>query len=177
MRDAQKGCSTSLFIIEIQKYYNKVSFHTYQNQIRSVTHSCPTLCDPMNRSMRGLPVRHQLPEITQTHIHWVSDAIQPSHPLSSPSPLALNLFQHQSLFQWVNSAWGGQNTGVSALASFLPKKSQGWAPSEWTGWISLQTKGLSRVFSNATVQKHQFFGAQPSSQSNSHIHTWPLEKP
>ena len=74
-------------------------------------------------------------------------------------------------------AWGGQSTGVSALTSFLPKKSQGWSPSEWTGWISLQSKGLSRVFSNTTVQKHQFFGAQPSSQSSSHIHTWPLEKP
>ena len=72
---------------------------------------------------------------------------------------------------------GGQSTGVSALASFLPKKSQGWSPSEWTGWISLQSKGFSRVFSNTTVQKHQFFGAQPSSQSNSHIHTWPQEKP
>ena len=71
-------------------------------------------------------------------------------------------------------AWGGQSTGVSALASFLPKKSQDWSPSEWTGWISLQSKGLSRVFSNTTVQKHQFFGAQLSSQSNSHIHTWPL---
>ena len=68
-------------------------------------------------------------------------------------------------------AWGGQSTGVSALASFLPKKSQGWSLSECTGWISLQSKGLSRVFSNTTVQKHQFFGAQPSSQSNSHIHT------
>ena len=72
--------------------------------------------------------------------------------------------------------WGGQSTRVSALASFLPKKSQGWS-SEWTGWISLQSKGLSRVFSNTTVQKHQFFGTQPSSQSNSHIHTWPQEKP
>ena len=74
-------------------------------------------------------------------------------------------------------AWGGQSTGVSALASFLPKKSQGWSHSERTGWISLQSKGLSRVFSNTTVQKHQFFGAQLSSQSNSHIHTWQLEKP
>ena len=72
---------------------------------------------------------------------------------------------------------GGQSTGVSALASFLPKKSQDWYPSEWTSWISLQSKGLSRVFSNTTVQKHQFFSAQPSSQSNSHIYTWPLEKP
>ena len=73
-------------------------------------------------------------------------------------------------------SWGGQSTGASAPASFLPKKSQSWSPSEWTGWISLQSKGLSRVFSNTTVQKHQSFGAQPSSQSNSHIHTWPLEK-
>ena len=73
--------------------------------------------------------------------------------------------------------WGGQSTRVSALASVLPKKSQGWSLSEWTGWISLQSKGLSRVFSNTTVQKHQFFSAQLSSQSNSHIHTWPLEKP
>ena len=71
--------------------------------------------------------------------------------------------------------WGGQSTGASALASFLPKKSQGWS-SEWTGWISLQSKGLSRVFSNTTVQKHQFFSIQLSSQSNSHIHTWPQEK-
>ena len=74
-------------------------------------------------------------------------------------------------------AWGGQSTGVSALVSFLPKKSQGWSPSEWTGWISLQSKGLSRVFSNTTVEKHQFFSPQLSSQSNSHIHTWPQEKP
>ena len=69
-------------------------------------------------------------------------------------------------------AWGGQSTGVSALASVLPKNIQDWSPSEWTGWISLQSKGLSRVFSNTTVQKHQFFGAQLSSQSSSHIHTW-----
>ena len=73
--------------------------------------------------------------------------------------------------------WGAQSTGVSALASFLPKKSQGWSPSEWTGWIPLQSKGLPRVFSNTAVQKHQLFGAQPSSQSNSHIHAWPQEKP
>ena len=73
--------------------------------------------------------------------------------------------------------WGGQSTGISALASFLPKNIQDWFPLEWTGWISLQSKGLSRVFSNTTVQKHQFSGAQLSSQSNSHIHTWLLEKP
>ena len=74
-------------------------------------------------------------------------------------------------------AWGGQSTGVSVLASVLPKKSQGWSPSEWTSWISLQSKGLWRLFSKTTVQKHQFFGTQPSSQSKSHIHTWPQEKP
>ena len=72
-------------------------------------------------------------------------------------------------------AWGGQSTGVSVLALFLPKNTQDWSPLGWTGWTSLQSKGLSRVFSNTTVQKHQFFGAQLSSQSNSHIHTWPLE--
>ena len=74
-------------------------------------------------------------------------------------------------------AWGGQSTAVSVLASFPPKKSQGWSPSEWTSWISLQSKGLSRVFSNTTVQKHQFFSPQPSLESNSHIHTRLLEKP
>ena len=74
-------------------------------------------------------------------------------------------------------AWGGQITGVSALASVLPMNTQDWSPLGWTGWISLQPKWLSRVFSNTTVQKHQFFGSQFSSQSNSHIHTWPLEKP
>ena len=72
-------------------------------QFSSVAHSCPTLCDPMNRSMPGLPLYHQLPESTQTQVHWVGDAIQPSHPLSSPSPPALNLSQHQGLFKWGSS--------------------------------------------------------------------------
>ena len=80
------------------------SWATRSDQISSVTQSCPTLCDPMNRSTPGLPVHHQLPEFTQTHVHWVSDVIQPSHPLSSPSPLAPNPSQHQNLFQWVNSS-------------------------------------------------------------------------
>ena len=128
------------------------------DQIRSVAQSCPTLCDPMNRSTPCLPVHHQLPEFTQTHVHRVSDACQPSHPLSSPSPPAPNPFQYQSFPMGQLFAWGGQSTGVSALASFLPKKSQGWSPSEWVGWISLQSKGLSRVFSNTTVQKHQYWG-------------------
>ena len=144
-------------------------------QFSSVAQSCPTLCDPMNRSTPGLPVHHQLPDFTQTHAHRVGDAIQPSHPLSSPPP-APNPSQHQGLFQWVNSSHEVAKVLVSASASVLPVNTQDWSPLEWTGWISLQSKGLSRVFSNTTVQKCQFFGAQLSSQSNSHIHTWPLEK-
>ena len=89
-----------------------------------------------------------------------------------PIPPSIRVFSMRQLF-----AWGSQSTGVSALASFLPKDAQDWSPLEWTGWISLQSKGLSTVFSNTTVQKHQFFGAQLYSQSNSHIHTWPQEKP
>ena len=81
-------------------------------------------------------------------------------------------FQRSQLF-----ASGGQSIGASASASVLPMNILDWFPLRWTGWISLQSKGLSRVFSNTTVQKHQFFGTQPSSQSNSHIHTWPQEKP
>ena len=92
--------------------------------------------------------------------------------LLPPIPPSITVFSNESTLRM-----SGQSTGVSALASFLPKKSQGRSPSEWTGWISLQSKGLSRVFSNTTVQKHQFFGSQLSSQSNSHIHTRPQEKP
>ena len=142
-------------------------------QFSSVAQSCPTLCDPMNCSMPGLPIHHQLPEFTQTHVHQVGDAMQQSHPLSSPSPPAPNASQHQSFPMSQLFAWGGQSIGVSALASVLPKNTQDWSPLEWAGWISLQSKGLSRIFSNTTVQKHQFFGAQLSSQSNFHIHTWP----
>ena len=112
----------------------------------SVTQLCPTLCNPMNCSMPGLPVHRQLPEFTQTHIHQVSDAIQPSYPLLSPSPPAPNPSQHQSLFHWFNFTWGGQSIGVSASASFLPKNTQDWSPLEWTGWLSLQSKGLSSFF-------------------------------
>ena len=117
----------------------------------------------MNHSTPGLPVHHQLSESTQTHVHWVSDSIQPSHPLSSPfsscpqSLPASESFPMSQLF-----TWGGQSTGVSALASFLPKNTKDWSPSEWTGWISLQSKGLWRVFSNTTVQTHQFISAQLS---------------
>ena len=127
-----------------------------------VAQSCPTLCNPMNHSMPGLPVHHQLPEFTQTHVHWVGDAIQPSHPLLSPSP-TFNLSQHQGLFKMSQiSASGGQSFGVSASTSVLPMNTQDSSPLGWTGWISLQSKGLSIVFSNTTVQKHQFFSTQLS---------------
>ena len=100
----------------------------------------------------------------------ISSSVVPfsSCPQSVPASESFPMSQH--------FVWGGQSTGVSALASFVPKKSWAWS-SEWTGWISLQSKGLSRVFSNTTVQNHQFFSTQLSSQSNSHIHTWPQEKP
>ena len=166
--------------IMIIKQLLKISIQTLKVllfRFSSVAQSCPTHCDPMSCSMPGLPVHHQLPEFTQTHVHQVGDAIQTSHPLSFPSPPAPNPSQHQSFSMSQHFACSGQSTGVSALVSIFPKNTQGWSPSEWTGWISLQSKGLSRVFSNTTVQKHQFFSTQPSSQFNSHIHTWPQEKP
>ena len=99
-------------------------------QFSSVAQLCPTLCDPMDCSTSGLPVYHQLPEFTQAHVLWVDDAIQPSHPLLSPSPPAFILSQHQGLFQWVSFfASGGQSTGVSASTSVLPKNTQDWSPS------------------------------------------------
>ena len=145
--------------------------------VSSVTQSCLTLCDPMDCSTLGLPsVTH---EFTQTHVHWVGDAIQPSHPLLSPSPPTSNRSQHQGLFQWVSSSH--QVAKISefqlhwSFTSVLPMNTQDWSPLGWTGWISLQSKELSRLFSNTSVQKHQFFCAQLSSQSNSHIRTWPLD--
>ena len=145
--------------------------------ISSVTQLCLTVCDPMNCSTPGLPVHHQLLEFTQTLVHRVGDALQPSHPLSSPSPPApvppsIRVFSNESTLRmrWPKY-WS------FSFSSVLPKNTQDWSPLEWTGWIFLQSKGLSRVFSNTTVQKHQFFGAQLSSQSNSHIHIWPQEKP
>ena len=121
-------------------------------QFSSVAQSCPTLCDPMNSSTPGLPVHHQLPEFTQTHVHRDGDAIQPSHPLLSPSPPASNPSQHQGLFQWVNSS----NEMAKGLEFQLQHLSFQWTPKtdllKDGLWISLQSKGLSRVFSNTTVQ-------------------------
>ena len=118
-------------------------------QFSSVAQSCLTLCDPMNRSTTGLPVHHQLLEITQTHVHRVGDAIQPSHLLFPYPPASLpasGSFPMSQLF-----VWGSQSIGVSALASVLPMNIQDWFPLEWTGWISLQSKGLSRKIINSSV--------------------------
>ena len=131
-------------------------------QLSSVAQSCPTLCNPMDCNTPSFPVHHQLPELTQTHVHGVSDDIQPSHPLPSPSSPTFNLSQHQAgsfqMSQFFPS--GGQSIGVSDSASVLPMNIQDWFPLGLTGLISLQSKELSRVFSNTIVQKHQFFGAQ-----------------
>ena len=144
-------------------------------QFSIVAQSCPTLCDPKNRNTPRPPCPSPTP--------WVYSNSCPSsrscHPAISSSVVpfsscpqslpASGSFPMSQLF-----AWGGQSIGASALASVLPMDSQDWSPLEWTSWISLQSKGLSRVFSNTTVQKHQFFGFL---RSNSHIHTWLLKKP
>ena len=129
-------------------------------QFSSVAQSCPTLCDPVNCSTPGLPVHHQLLDLTQSHVHWVSNAIQPSHPPSFPPASS---FPGSGSFQMSQPfTSGGQSIGVSASTSVLPMNTQDRSPLGWTGWISLQSKELSRIFSNTTVQKHQFFGAQLS---------------
>ena len=143
-------------------------------QFSTVTQSCLTFYDPVDCRMPGFPVYHQLPELAQIHVHWVSDAIQKSHPL----PFSSQLQYFPASGAWPMSrffAWGDQ--GIRPSASVLLMNIQDWSPLGLTGWISLQSKGLSRVFSNTTVQKHQFFGTQLSSWSKSHIHTWQLEKP
>ena len=130
-----------------------------------------------------IAARQAFLSITNSGVHpnscplsrWCHPAISSSVVPFSSCPQSLPASESFPMSQLF--AWGGQSFGVSALASFFPKKSRGWSPSEWTGWISLQSKGLSRVFSNTTVQKHQFFSAQLSSQSNFDIHTWLLEKP
>ena len=152
------------------KFHNSSAFTV----IQSLSHA--RLCDPMDCSMPGFPVLQYLPEFTQTHVHWVSDAIQPSHPLSPPSPPALSFSLNQGLFQWVGSSLSVAQS-IGGLASVLPMKVQGWFPLGLIGLISLLSKRLSRVFSSSTIWKHQFFGTQPSLWSNSHIHTWLLERP
>ena len=153
--------------------------------VNSIKHfsqfSCSVMSDPLQPhglQHARLPCTSPTPRACSNSclLSWwchptISSSVVPFSPCSQSLP-ASESFPTSQLF-----TWGGQNIGVSALASVLPMNTQDWSPLGWTGWISLQSKGLSRVFSNTTVQKHQLFGAQPSSQSNSHIHTWPMEKP
>ena len=136
-----------------------------------VAQSCLTLCNPVNRSTPGLLVYYQLPEFTQIHVHRVSDAIQPFHPPSSPSPPApippsIRVFSNESTLHIRWTKYWSFSFSISPSSEH-----PGVISFRMDGWISIQSKGLSNAFSNTTVQKHQFFGAQLSSQSNSHIHT------
>ena len=142
----------------------------------SVAKSCPTICEPMDCTTPGFPVLHYLPQFAQTPVHWIGVAIQPSHPLLPTSPPALSVSQHYGLFQWVGSLH--QVAKVLELQfQHQSFQNQDWFPLGLTGLISLQFKGLWRVLSSTVVQKHQFFGAQPSLWSDACIHTWLLEKP
>ena len=145
------NASWSLFLkykfCPFRLYHSLLRNFSFSVQFSSVAQSCPTLCDTMNCSTPSLSVHHQLPESTQTHVHWVDDAIQPSHPLSPPSP-ALNLSQHQSFpISWLFAS-GGQSIETSASASVLPVNIQDWFPLGFTSLISLLFSGLSRVFSS-----------------------------
>ena len=132
------------------------------NWFSSVTQTCPTLCNPMNRSMPGLPVHHQQSESTQTHVHCASDAIQPSHLLSSPSPPALKLSEHQGLFKWVSSLPQVAKVLELQLWHQSFQNIQDWFPLGLTDLISLLSNRLSRVFFNTTIWRHRFFCSQPS---------------
>ena len=133
-----------------------------QVQFNSIVQSCPTLCDPMDCNTPGLPIHHQLPELAQTHVDQVSDAIQPSHPLSSPSPSTFNLYQHQGLFQWLSSLHQVANYWSSSFR-ISPSNVYSRLISFRIDWFDLlAVRGLSRIVSNTTIQKHQFFSAQLS---------------
>ena len=143
-------------------------------QFSSATQSCPTLCNPMNRSTPGLPVHHQLP--SSLKLMSIESVMPSSHLilcrpllLLPPIPPSIRVFSNEST---LHMRW----PKYWSFSFSIPKNTQDWSPLGWTGWIYLQSKGLSRVFSNTTVQKQQFFSAQLSSQSDSHIYTWPLEK-
>ena len=150
------------------------TWQTWLSSVQSL--SRVRLCYLMNRSTPGLPLHRQFPSLLKfMSIKSVmsSSHLILCHPLLllPPIPPSIRVFSNESTL-----TWGGQSIGVSASASVLPMNTQDWSPLGWTGWISLQSKGLSTVFSNTRVQEHQFSSAQLSSQSNSHIHTWPLEK-
>ena len=139
----------------------------------SVTQSCPALCDPMNCSMPGFLVLHYLPELAQIHVHLVSDTIQLSHLLSSPVSSCPQSFPASGAFPMILLfKSGGQSIGASGSASVLQMNIQGWFPLGF----DLAVHGTLRRLLQHQVQKHQFFSAQPSLWSNSHIHTWLQEK-
>ena len=151
-------CKTKGFIVKIPNIpfsWTKGWWQVFSSTglcCRSVAKLCLTHCDLMDCSMPGFPVLHYLLEFVQTHVHWVDDALQPSHPLSFPSP-ALCLSQYQGLFQWVGS-WHQRAKVLKVQQQFLPVNIQGWFPLGLTDLISLQSKGLSSLFSSTTVQKH-----------------------
>ena len=144
-------------------------------QFSSVSQSCTTLWDPMYCSLPGLPVHHQLPDFTQTHVHWVGDAIQPSHPLSSPSPPAPNPSEHQSLFQWVNFSPRWPKYWSFSFNISPSNEHPGLISLRMDWWISLQSQGLSRVFPNITVQSIN--SSALSFLYSQIIIPWLLEKP
>ena len=119
-----------------------------------VTESCLTLCNHMDSSTPDLPVLHYLPQFAKTHVHWVGDTIQPSYPLLPTSPPALNHFPASGSFP-ISWLFPSDDQSIRPLVSVLPVNIQGWFPLGWTGLISLQSKGLSRVFSKTTVRRHQ----------------------
>ena len=175
IRHSWKLCLSILIIFLFKAWYHEFWFHSITFiflQFSSVTQFCPTLCNPMDCSMPGFPVHHQLPELAQIHVHQVGDAIQPFHSLSFP--LLTSIFPSIGVF-----------SNETVLRIRWPKY---WSfsfsispPNEYSGLISfridwLQSKGLSGVFSNTTVQKHQILSTQLSLWFNSHIHTWLLEK-
>ena len=169
------------YIDEVQKNGYMMEKETKKNSLSSVQFSRSVVSDtlwPHESQHTRPPCPSPTPRVHSDlcpSSQWCHLAISSSVVPFSSCPQSLPASESFPMSQLFT--WGGQSIGVSALASVLPMNTQDWSPSEWTGWISLQSKGPSRVFSNTTVQKHQFFGTQLSSQSNSHIHTWPLEKP
>ena len=175
--------SPKLHILTCPYYFGAVSqsylrccLLGYSPQFSSVAQSCPTVCNPMNHSTPGLPVHHQLQKFT--HTQSIESVMPSSHLilcrpllLLPPIPPSIRVFSNESTLRMRWPKYWSFSFSIS------PSKEHPGLIFKWNGWISLKSKGLSRVFSNTTIQKHQFFGAQPSSQSNSHIHTWPQEKP
>ena len=155
-----KGCTIK--ILTVQFSHSVMSDSLQPHESKHARPPCPSPTPGVHSNSRPSSL-------------WCHPAISSSVVPFSSCPQSLPASESFPMSQLF--AWGGQSTGVTALSSFLPKNTQGWSPLEWTGWISLQSKALSRVFSNTTVQRHQFFSTQLSSQSNSHIHTWSPEKP